>query len=156
MILILLGTQDSPFPRILEETENAVNELGLTEEIYAQVGTTPFSSQRMIVKDYFLGEEYNELIKNARLIIAHGGAGILYKAIHLGKKVICQPRRADLGEHNDDHQEELAEKLASAGYIYLAKGTILEAMKEIDNFTPAKYEIKNTIVEEIGNFIDSI
>ena len=156
MIFILLGTQDSPFPRILKETEEAANVLNLTEDIYAQAGTTNYSSDRLVVNDYFLGQEYSQLIKDARLIITHGGAGILFKCIHLGKKIICQPRLADLGEHNDNHQLELVEKLAQAGYIYQAKGSILEAMKEIDSFTPAVYQNQNTIAQEIQSFIDSI
>ncbi|MDR2833987.1 MAG: hypothetical protein LBV67_09755 [Streptococcaceae bacterium] len=156
MILVLLGTQDSPFPRILQEVEKAMKQLNIDEEIYAQTGTTNYQSERLIVKDYFLGEEYERLIHDARLIICHGGAGILYKCIHLGKKIIAMPRLAQLGEHNDNHQVELVHQLASFGYVLEVSGTMEEAMKEADSFIPKKYEAKNTIVPEIVTFIDGI
>lgn len=154
MIFVLLGTQDSPFPRILEETEHAIRELGITEEVYAQTGTTDYKSLRLITKDYFVGQEYDDLFTNARLILAHGGAGVLFKAIHLGKKVIALPRLAVFGEHNDSHQVELVEKLAKSGYIYWAKDSILNALKEIDNFTPKAYDLENNVVEAVQMFID--
>jgi UDP-N-acetylglucosamine transferase subunit ALG13 len=156
MILVLLGTQDSPFPRILRETEEAVKHLGLKDEIYAQIGTTNYHSTRMHIKDYYVGDEYEKLFRKADIIIAHGGAGVLFKAMHLGKKVIAMPRLAELGEHNESHQGELVTKLAEGKYIYEAKGTITDALLEINSFQPRPYDLHNDIAEQIEDYIESI
>ena len=155
MIFVLLGTQDSPFPRLLKEVEQALFELEITEKIYAQIGETPFKSEKMITKNYFLGEEYKQLLQKARIIITHGGAGILFNAIHLRKKIIAVPRRADFGEHNDNHQQELIQKLASLEFIYESKNGIKEAILAIETFQPKFYTTKNTIIETITAFIEA-
>lgn len=155
MLLVLLGTQDSPFPRILKKTEEAILNLPITEEVYAQTGITSFQSRKMIMKDYFLDAEYDRLFQEARIIITHGGAGILFKAIHLGKKIIAVPRCAELGEHNDNHQKELVGKLVELGFIYEAKESIEEAILAVENFEPKPYNLKNDILKTIIEFIEN-
>ena len=154
MIFVLVGTPDSPFWRILNETEKAIQKLGLKEEVYAQTGCTPFSSKLITTQTYFIGQEYEKLMHQARVIITHGGAGVLFKAIHLGKKVIAMPRKMEFGEHNDNHQAELVTKLFELGLIYEAKGSIKEALLNIDAFQPKSYALKNNLLKAVHNFIE--
>ncbi|MDR0691327.1 MAG: hypothetical protein LBF32_04760 [Streptococcaceae bacterium] len=154
MIFVLVGTQDSPFLRILKETEEAIQELDLKEEVYAQTGDTPFNSKLMKTQAYFMGKKYERLMHEARVIITHGGAGILFKAIHLGKKVIAMPRKMEFGEHNDNHQMELVKKLSELGYIYEAKNSIKEALLDIGVFQPKPYILKNDLLKAVHDFIE--
>jgi UDP-N-acetylglucosamine transferase subunit ALG13 len=154
MIFVLLGTQDSPFLRILKETEKAIKELDLKEKVYAQVGETVFSSKLIKTKAYFTSEEYENLMDKARVIITHGGAGILFQAIHLEKKIIAMPRKMQLGEHNDNHQNELVKKLSELGYIYEAKSSIKKALLDINAFQPKPYALKNDILNTVRKFIE--
>ncbi|MDR1522314.1 MAG: hypothetical protein LBS28_05660 [Streptococcaceae bacterium] len=154
MIFVLVGTQDSPFLRILKETEKAIKDLNLKEKVYAQVGKTSFSSKLITTQKYFVGKEYEKLIYKARILITHGGAGILFKGIHLGKKIIAIPRKMELGEHNDNHQNELVTKLSKLGYIYEAKNSVKKALLDIDAFDPKPYTLKNDLLNAVENFIE--
>jgi len=155
MILVLLGTQDSPFPRILKETEEAIHRLRLPEKVYAQTGTTVYQSNLIEIHEYFLGEEYQNMLGKARIIITHGGAGTMFDAIHLGKKIIVLPRLAELGEHNESHQGELVRKLADLGLVYEARQGITRALIAMEKFIPKPYNLSNNLIEAITNFIEN-
>ena len=47
MILILLGTQDKPFNRLLEAVDKAINDGYIKEEVIAQIGFTKYKSKNI-------------------------------------------------------------------------------------------------------------
>jgi UDP-N-acetylglucosamine transferase subunit ALG13 len=115
MIFVTLGTQKQNFNRLLEEIENC--NILKNEEIVAQVGYTKFSSDRIKIVDFLETDEFNNYISNAEFIITHGGVGSIFSALLKNKKVIAMPRLKKFGEHVDDHQIEICEKLANMNYI---------------------------------------
>jgi len=48
--------------------------------------------------------EYRHLVETAELFVAHAGMGSIIGAIQAGRPLLMLPRRAALGEHNNDHQ----------------------------------------------------
>lgn len=48
--------------------------------------------------------EYRRLVHDAALFVAHAGMGSIIAAIQAGRPLLMLPRRAALGEHNNDHQ----------------------------------------------------
>ena len=64
-------------------------------------------------------KEFETRIKEAEILILHAGAGSLIHAIQAGKIPIVMPRRAVYKEHVDDHQVELAERLAQENKLVL-------------------------------------
>jgi UDP-N-acetylglucosamine transferase subunit ALG13 len=65
--------------------------------------------------------EYEQRMRNATVVICHGGAGTMIQALQAGKVPIVMPRRVKYGEHVDDHQLEGAQELAAAGRIILVQ-----------------------------------
>jgi UDP-N-acetylglucosamine transferase subunit ALG13 len=60
-------------------------------------------------------------MREARTIVTHAGVGSIQMARACGKRPIVVARRADLGEHVDDHQLAFARRLAAAGLITLVE-----------------------------------
>lgn len=60
------------------------------------------------------------LLQRADIVICHGGTGSILTALAAGCHVIVMPRRHDLGEHYDNHQEEIAAAFAQRGLIMVA------------------------------------
>ena len=60
-------------------------------------------------------EEFQELAMSASLVIGHCGEGTLLLAEKIKAPYILVPRMADLDEHVDNHQLELANKLVDTG-----------------------------------------
>ena len=75
----------------------------------------------------------NKYINDASLVISHAGAGTSLEALRAGKKLIVVPNETLL----DNHQLELANKLADEGYCLTASCLELEAVLEkVNNFKP--------------------
>jgi UDP-N-acetylglucosamine transferase subunit ALG13 len=55
-------------------------------------------------------------IRNARVVVSHGGPATVAICLALGKRPIVLPRLSQLGEVVDDHQVAFAERLALSGH----------------------------------------
>lgn len=158
MILVLLGTQNNSFHRLLEEIEKLIDKKIIKDDVVVQAGYTKFESNKMKIFDLIPKEELENLQGKANLIITHGGVGSIISSIKKDKKVIAVPRMHQYEEHVNNHQMDIVENFNKQGYIIgIGKVEDLEqAIKEIENFEPKKYQINNEkmlrIVEE---FIDN-
>ncbi len=134
MVFLSVGTQKQQFTRLFELVLNC-KEIE-NEKIVAQSGYTKYDSDRIESFDFTSFENMEEYIKNADLIICHGGVGTIFSALKEGKKVIAIPRLSKYGEHINDHQIEICEELENEGYIlYYKEGesTLDELVKKSRN-----------------------
>lgn len=53
-----------------------------------------------------------ELMRDARVVVTHGGPATIMQVLALGKVPIVVPRQARHGEHVDDHQVQFARRIA--------------------------------------------
>ncbi len=141
-ILVTLGTQDKPFRRLLEMLESVLEELNWNEEVIVQAGYTEFQSDRMKIFDYIDMKEFDVLLKEADLVITHGGAGTIVGALKMGKKIIASPRLAQYGEHHNDHQCQLIDSFCEKGYILSCKNReeLKSALLQINHFEPQPFQ----------------
>ncbi len=158
MILVLLGTQDKEFPRLLKAIDHEIEKGTINDKVVVQAGQTKYSSDNMQIFDFLSEPEFEKLMDEADLIITHGGAGSILTAIKKGKKVIAAARLAKYHEHHNDHQKQIISEFASQGYILELKdfnnlGKIIEKSKK---FKPKKFE-SNTknMINLIENYIES-
>lgn len=152
MILVLLGTQDKPFTRLLEEIEKLINKKVIKDKVVVQAGCTKFVSENMELFDLMPVDELQELQKQADLIITHGGVGSILSNLQLNKKVIAAPRLSKYGEHTNDHQVQIINEFFKTGYLLKVEemNELENAIKEIKIFKPKKYK------SNIDNFINLI
>ena len=158
MILVLLGTQNNSFHRLLEEIQKNIDNGNITEEVVVQKGYTKFESENMKIYNQLPINEIEKLIEKADLVITHGGVGSIVTSIEKGKKVIAVPRLKKYKEHVNDHQLDIIKSFNEIGYIIGINGVeeLKEALKKVQDFSPKKY-IKNTgnIISIVENFIDA-
>ncbi len=158
MILVLLGTQNNSFHRLLEEIQKNIDNGNIQEEVIVQKGYTKFESKDMTLYDELPIERFNELIEEANLVITHGGVGSIISSITKGKKVIAVPRLKKYNEHVNDHQLDIIQTFDEMGYIIGLQEVeqLGEAIKKVKDFEPKEY-VKNTgnIIKIIEDFIDN-
>lgn len=158
MILVLLGTQNNSFHRLLEEIQKNIDNGNIKEEVVVQKGYTKFKSTTMTLYDQLPMDEINQLIKKADLVITHGGVGSIINSIEEKKKVIAVPRLKKYNEHVNDHQLDIIKSFDQKGYIIGLNGVeeLKNALEKVRNFEPKAY-IRNTgkIISIVENFIDN-
>lgn len=158
MILVLLGTHELQFTRLLFELEKLVRKKIIHEEIVVQKGNTKYTSNLYRGFDFIDPEELSKLYHKAGLIITHAGVGSIVKGLQLNKKIIACPRLKKHNEHNDDHQLEIAKEFARKNYILMwdDNSSFEEVYNYSKQFKPSKYiSNKDKIIEDIKRFIDN-
>lgn len=158
MILVLLGTQNNSFHRLLEEVQKNIENGNIKEEVIVQKGYTKFESKDMTLYDQLPLEELKKIIDKANIVITHGGVGSIITSIEKGKRVIAVPRLKIYKEHVNDHQLDIINSFSEAGYIIGINNVeeLGKALKKVKDFQPKEY-IQNTgnIVKIVGDFIDN-
>lgn len=163
MILVLLGTQNNSFHRLLEKIDELREKKIIDEKVLVQAGYTKYESKNMRIFDLIPQEELDRYQEQADLIITHGGVGSIISSIKKGKKVIAVPRLHKYQEHVNDHQKQIVESFDKKGYI-IGINRVEELEKAIiamQNFVPVKYEENkekshSKILKIIEEFIEKI
>ena len=156
MILVLLGTQNNSFHRLLEEIEKNIKDKTIKEEVIVQAGYTKYKSDKMRIIDLMSKEQLSQFQDEANLIITHGGVGSIVSSIEKGKKVIAVPRKHEFGEHVNNHQIQIVKDFDDKGYIIGIKDVedLKAAIIKAQTFKPVKYQPNNKkMLEIIENFI---
>ena len=146
MILVLLGTQDKPFLRLLKMVSKEIDKGNIKEKVVAQTGYTAFS-------------EIEKLIDKARIIITHAGVGTITECLEKGKKIIVVPRLKKYLEHTNDHQMQITKEFEMKGYVIALydKSRLSAALDKIKTFKPKKYESNSENFRmKIKDYIDNI
>ncbi len=153
MIFVTLGTQDKQFDRLLREVKKIKN-----EKVIVQNGYTHCDSS-LQHKDYFENDEFLKLMKEASVIITHGGVGSIIQALRFNKAILAAPRLKKYGEHTNDHQLQIVKEFEMQGYLlgFYEGHDINSALAALKEFTPKPF-VSNTqvFVEKMFEYIESI
>jgi len=148
MIFVTAGT--TQFDELVEAVDKIAPEVN--EEVIIQVGyNSKYKPQHCA---YFtFSDNIMKYFREASIVIAHGGAGITFEVLNLGKKLISVENPNAL----DGHQSDLLGKLSQEGYLIWCKD--LNEMKKsiedarnsnIKKYVRPKCEIGKTITEWLG------
>lgn len=117
MIIVTVGMQLG-FDRLIAAMDDIAPTLGMP--VIAQTGKGSYTPRNMEARAKIAPSEFEALVADARLIVAHAGIGTVLTAARCAKPIVLMPRRADLGEHRNDHQLATARKLAGRPGIVVA------------------------------------
>jgi UDP-N-acetylglucosamine transferase subunit ALG13 len=116
MILVTVGTEKFPFNRLMRWLELLIQQ-GLLEdeEVVVQYGTCTELPGGARVYRLLKEHDFQDLVRRARLVIAHCGEGTVLLLDGMETPFLLVPRSQRYQEHVDDHQVELAQALAPMG-----------------------------------------
>ena len=109
MIFATTGTQ-LPFPRLVRALDAWAG--AGKEPVVAQIGPDPGPYPHLEVHATLPPARFDALFAAARVVVAHAGIGSILSARAHDRPLILVPRRAELGEHRNDHQTATARRLA--------------------------------------------
>jgi len=158
MILVMVGTHNQPFDRLIKAVDDLVAKHTIKGEVLIQVGyskTVPKYAKWFKFVDY---DKMMELMRESKIIITHAGIGSTLLSIRMRKPTIVVPRLKKLNEHTDNHQIEITKELAKQNKIIPVYNisTLKDAIKTARRFKP-KIEPKLCIIEgTVKSFLDSL
>lgn len=156
MIFVTIGTQQQNFQRLFDY----INNIDTDEKIVVQKGKSKYKlNKEIITYDFLSPNEMEKHIKQARIIITHGGGGTVFKALKLNKKVIVVPRLSKYKEHINDHQLEFSKYLKEKNYCFVieTEEEFQEALKKIDTYQFAKYKSgEKEFIKNLESEIDKL
>lgn len=160
LIFVTVGSRNYPFDRLFKKLDELYENGILTDEMFAQIGTSTYKPKHFKYKDFISQEEFLENVKKADIVVAHGASGSIMKALNEKKKVIAVTRLKKYGEHINDHQIQNNEAFSENGYVLMADlelnnlaecfskiYTCTDELKTWENYSP------NAILELIDDFI---
>ena len=159
MIFVVLGSQKFQFNRLLKSLDEAISNKKINDKIFAQIGYSDYKPTNYEYQDFIDREEYKAKLKEADIVICHGGTGVIVEAVKNEKKVIAIGRLAQYNEHVDDHQLQIISQFTDANMIACVEDAdkIPEKLKEIENMTFEKYvSNQKTINSYLKEYIDGI
>jgi UDP-N-acetylglucosamine transferase subunit ALG13 len=124
---VAVGTDSRPYVRLLDMVQRAVEDGRLPGPVLAQVGSAEWAPDGVEAVPFLERERVEEALADADVVVCHAGAGIISSALASGRRPLVLPRLADLGEHVDDHQLQIARKLAEWGLVVLLEDEIRDS-----------------------------
>lgn len=108
-----------PFDRLVKTVADAKASGAIGERVVLQVGEGGFQPRLddVEVHETLPFDRVLELLKEADIVVCHGGTGSLITALREGCRTIVLPRTFARGEHYDDHQVEIARAFAQRGLV---------------------------------------
>lgn len=148
MIFVTVGTHEQQFNRLVEFMDRYA--LEHDEKVIIQTGFSTYKPQHCEWSKLYPYQRMIELVKEARIVITHGGPSSFITSLQIGKIPIVVPRMKKFGEHVNNHQVIFCRQIAER------MGTIIEIedMNElatiIDNYDNEIIKIKeNTMSNNV-------
>jgi UDP-N-acetylglucosamine--N-acetylmuramyl-(pentapeptide) pyrophosphoryl-undecaprenol N-acetylglucosamine transferase len=116
-IFATMGTTKFPFDRLIR----AIDQLPNSEDAVIQTSVSGVRPVRAFGVEFLPFDTLTAYIRQAHIVITHGGIGSVLLARANGKRPIVVPRLAELGEHVDDHQIAFARSMSAEGLITLVE-----------------------------------
>ena len=157
MIFVTVGTQ-LPFDRMISVVDAWAGRSG--EEVFAQIGPSQQDFPNLETADFLPPGELAKRIEESSCIVAHAGMGTILSALEVRKPLLVMPRRAELGEHRNDHQIATARKLSERGLVQVAWTdeemlARLDGLAEIQGVASPRSEASPELLAALRGFIST-
>lgn len=109
MIFVTVGTHEQPFNRLVKKIDDLVADGTIKEKVVIQTGFSTYQPVHCDNHKMMSFEEMQSTLKEARIVITHGGPSSFIEALQFGKVPIVVPRQEKYHEHVNNHQADFTE-----------------------------------------------
>ncbi len=156
LIFVTVGTHKHPFDRLVKKIDELVRDGKIRENVVMQTGNSVYEPKNCGFFKFVGAEKFDSLYREADTIICHAGAGSIINAMKNKKHLVIVPRLRKFGEHNDDHQLDLAEAMENDGKAVCVR----DVDKIPDAINAAKMQVaqgqSDRLENKIGDYLESL
>lgn len=147
MIFVTVGTHEQPFNRLLQKIDELKEKGIINEEVIMQTGFSTYEPKYCTWSSLLPYSQMVQNVKDARIVITHGGPASFIMPLQVGKTPIVVPRQKQFDEHVNNHQVDFSKAVAER------MGTIITVI-DIDDLENAIVNY-DSIVEKMNQGITS-
>ena len=111
MIFVTVGTHEQPFDRLVQKIDELKRDGIIQEEVMIQTGFSMYEPKYCLWSKLIPYADMVQNVREARIVITHGGPASFIMPLQVGKVPIVVPRQSRFGEHVNDHQAEFAKAM---------------------------------------------
>lgn len=134
MIFVTVGTHEQPFNRLIKKVDNLVANGDIKEKVIIQTGFSTYIPKYCEAYKMMSFEEMQQALKEARIVITHGGPSSFIEALQFGKVPIVVPRQEKFNEHVNNHQVDFTKLIAKRMNNIIPVYDINDLGQTIDNY----------------------
>lgn len=112
MIFVTVGTHEQQFNRLVKAMDDLVANGTITEPVFEQTGYSTYIPEHCEHSQFVPAQRMQELMSEASVVITHGGPSSFVEAMSAGRAPVVVPRRAEFGEHVNNHQADFVRIVA--------------------------------------------
>lgn len=112
MIFVTVGTHEQQFDRLVRAVDGLVADGAIAEPVFVQTGYCTYEPKHCEWARFVPAPEMRSLMEGADVVVTHGGPSSFVEAMAAGKVPVVVPRRAEYGEHVNDHQADFVRRVA--------------------------------------------
>lgn len=134
MIFVTVGTHEQSFNRLIKKVDDLVANGDIKEKVIVQTGFSTYVPKHCEAHKMMSFDEMQQALKNARIVITHGGPSSFIEALQFGKVPIVVPRQEKFNEHVNNHQVDFTKLIAKRMNNIIPVYDINELGQTIDNY----------------------
>lgn len=134
MIFVTVGTHEQPFNRLIKKVDDLVANGSIKEKVIVQMGFSTYIPKYCEFHKMMSFEEMQKKLRDARIVITHGGPSSFIEALQFGKVPIVVPRQEKFNEHVNNHQVDFTKLIAKRMNNIIPVYDINDLGQTIDNY----------------------
>ena len=134
MIFVTVGTHEQPFNRLIKKVDDLVANGNIKEKVIVQTGFSTYIPEHCEAHKMKKKKKMQQALKDARIVITHGGPSSFIEALQFGKVPIVVPRQEKFHEHVNNHQVDFTKLIAERMNNIIPVYDIDDLKMTIDNY----------------------
>lgn len=144
-----------PFDRLVEMIAELKSRGEIPEDVIVQTGTGGVRPSGIETHETLSFDEMQANLRDADIVVCHGGTGSLITALRQGCRTVAVPRLFSHGEVYDDHQAEITKAFAERGLITVAN-TLEELSQALKTARDRPPVLATSDPQELINYLDGL
>lgn len=104
MIFVTVGTHEQQFDRLIKKIDELKKNSIVEDDFIIQTGYSEYIPQYCEWSKFLSYEEMTKYVKEAKIVITHGGPASFIAPLQISKIPIVVPRQEQYKEHINNHQ----------------------------------------------------
>ena len=156
MIFVTVGTHEQQFNRLVQKIDELKRDGIISEEVFMQTGYCTYEPKYCEWSKIIPYSEMIQKVRDARIVITHGGPATFIMPLQEGKIPVVVPRQFQFDEHVNDHQVDFAKFIEQRQGNIIVVTDIEELEKTITNYDELIHSSSNAVSSNNAKFNENI